>query len=103
MDLSTFEDRFTIRSYEVDKNATVTLPQIANYFQEAAGKHAINWSSISLTFRKKGSPGFCTGCISKSISFPGDGKMLPYKPGHHPVMEFVLSGIMNFEILKETE
>ena len=40
MDLSTFEDRFTVRSYEVDKNASVTLPQIANYFQEAAGKHA---------------------------------------------------------------
>ena len=40
MDLSNYEDRFTVRSYEVDKNASVTLPQIANYFQEAAGKHA---------------------------------------------------------------
>jgi len=40
MDLSTYEDRFTVRSYEVDKNASVTMPQIANYFQEAAGKHA---------------------------------------------------------------
>lgn len=33
-------DNFEIRSYEVDQTGSATLPQIANYFQESAGKHA---------------------------------------------------------------
>ncbi|MEX0660254.1 MAG: acyl-ACP thioesterase domain-containing protein [Balneolaceae bacterium] len=40
MDLSTYKDHFTVRSYEVDVSDKCTLPQVANYFQEAAGKHA---------------------------------------------------------------
>ncbi len=40
MDLSTYEHHFTVRSYEVDVSGRSTLPQVANYFQEAAGKHA---------------------------------------------------------------
>lgn len=40
MDLSTYEDRFCVRSYEVDVSGRCTLPQVANFFQEAAGKHA---------------------------------------------------------------
>lgn len=40
MDLSTYQDHFTVRSYEVDVSGRCTLPQVANYFQEAAGKHA---------------------------------------------------------------
>ncbi len=40
MDLSTYQDHFTVRSYEVDISGRCTLPQVANYFQEAAGKHA---------------------------------------------------------------
>lgn len=40
MDLSTYQDHFTVRSYEVDDTGRCTLPQVANYFQEAAGKHA---------------------------------------------------------------
>lgn len=34
------EEPFVIRSYEVDSTGTVSLPQIADYFQEAAGKNA---------------------------------------------------------------
>lgn len=40
MDLSTYQDHFSVRSYEVDVTGRCTLPQVANYFQEAAGKHA---------------------------------------------------------------
>lgn len=40
MDQSTYQDHFCVRSYEVDVSGSCTLPQVANYFQEAAGKHA---------------------------------------------------------------
>jgi len=33
-------EKFVIRSYEVDETGQATLPVIANYFQEAAGKNA---------------------------------------------------------------
>lgn len=37
---SQYTGSFTVRSYEVDSTGTATLPQVANYFQEAAGLHA---------------------------------------------------------------
>lgn len=40
MSQSIHTDDFEIRSYEVDETGSVTLPQVANYFQESAGKHA---------------------------------------------------------------
>jgi len=40
LDNSQFSDSFIVRSYEVDSSGKATLPQIGNYFQEAAGKHA---------------------------------------------------------------
>lgn len=33
-------EEFFVRSYEIDQNGQATLPVIANYFQEAAGKNA---------------------------------------------------------------
>lgn len=34
------QEEFIVRSYEIDQTGEATLPQIANYFQEAAGKNA---------------------------------------------------------------
>lgn len=35
-----YQEEFVVRSYEIDQNGFATLPQVANYFQEAAGRNA---------------------------------------------------------------
>lgn len=40
MSTITHTEEFVVRSYEVNQNGQATLPVIANYFQEAAGKSA---------------------------------------------------------------
>ena len=38
--VAVYSCNFQVRSYEVDQSGQITLPSIANYFQEAAGQHA---------------------------------------------------------------
>lgn len=40
MNSTKHQEEFVVRSYEIDQKGSATLPQIANYFQEAAGKNA---------------------------------------------------------------
>lgn len=54
MSNSTFKEDVVIRSYEVDGSGAVSLPQIANYFQEAAGKHAHSLQFDISDLQKKG-------------------------------------------------
>lgn len=54
MSRSTFKEDVVIRSYEVDGSGAVSLPQIANYFQEAAGKHAHSLQFDISDLQKKG-------------------------------------------------
>lgn len=54
MSNSTFKEDVVIRSYEVDGSEAVSLPQIANYFQEAAGKHAHSLQFDISDLQKKG-------------------------------------------------
>ena len=43
-------EEFIVRSYEIDQNGQATLPVIANFFQEAAGKNAkdLNFDIVDL-------------------------------------------------------
>lgn len=48
------QEEFTVRSYEIGQNGTATLPSIANYFQEAAGKNARDLNFDIEDLQKKG-------------------------------------------------
>lgn len=47
-------EEFVVRSYEIDQNGLATLPVIANYFQEAAGKNAKDLTFDIEDLHKKG-------------------------------------------------
>ncbi|CAN5435640.1 hypothetical protein BH23BAC3_BH23BAC3_02390 [soil metagenome] len=69
------KESFIIRSYEVDGSGTVSLPQIADYFQEAAGKNAHDLHFDISHLQEKGQPGFSFDCILKLMIFHHDGKI----------------------------
>lgn len=48
------QEDFTVRSYEIGQNGMATLPTIANYFQEAAGKNARDLNFDIEDLQKKG-------------------------------------------------
>lgn len=47
-------EEFVVRSFEIDQNGQATLPVIANYFQEAAGKNARDLNFDIEDLHKKG-------------------------------------------------
>lgn len=54
MNIIKHQEEFTVRSYEIGQNGKATLPSVANYFQEAAGKNARDLNFDIEDLQKKG-------------------------------------------------
>lgn len=65
------EEPFVVRSYDVDKTGTVSLPHIADYFQEAAGKNAHDLELDISHLQDKGATWVLFRLHIKIEEFPG--------------------------------
>lgn len=64
------QENFTVRSYEVGQIGAATLPTIANYFQEAAGKNARDLNFDIEDLQKKGATWVLYRMHIKMYHFP---------------------------------